>query len=165
MPMKQVFVTALTDVWTTASDGDPLGVLRWEVDATYGTRLFKCVKLLNVTAAVVVADGDALNYVADTGPALHQVCSDVDDAGTQRLCAGVALAAMAGTLLTSYFCWVQVTGFKRLNTAIGGTPGDGDPLTTDGAADLAMDKAATIEDRCATCIDATDKDVMLHCRY
>ena len=167
MPMKAVFETLVTDTWSAGSNagqanvvGDKIGDIRMESGI-----LYKCVVLHNVSGTVAVVNGDVVNYLSDTGPGLHQVVADVDDAGTQRMCAGVVLATMAGTLAVEYFCWVQVTGLKRLNTTIGDSAGDGDPLTTDGAADKAMDKAATIESRWAVCVDQSDKDVILSCAF
>jgi hypothetical protein len=169
MPFKNVFVTALTDTWLVADAdriADKPGDLRFEQDATYGMLMYKCVILQNDTATVAVAAGDAVNYLATTGLTTHTVVADVDDAGTQRLCAGVIVAsAIAGVADTAYYCWVQIQGACLLNTAIGGTPGDGDPLTTDGAADKAMDKAATIENRCAALLDATTRLVSLRCHW
>lgn len=167
MSLKTVFETLVTDTWLAGSNagqadqvGDKIGDLRIK-----GGIFYKCVVLHNVTGTVAVVDGDVVNYLADTGPALHQVVADVDDAGTQRMCAGVVLATMAGTLAVEYFCWVQLTGLKRLAQTIGDSAGDGDPLTTDGAADKAMDKAATIESRWAVCVDQSDKDVILNCAF
>lgn len=169
MPFKSVFQTALTDVWSAseaAAIGDKPGDLRFERHATYGMLMYKCVILANASGTVAVVAGDAVNYLATTGITTHTVVADVDDAGTQRLCAGVIVApSIAGTAGTSYYCWVQIQGACVLNTTIGGTPGDGDPLTTDGAADKAMDKAATIENRCAALLSAASSLVSLRCHW
>ncbi len=164
MPMKAVFETKLTDTWLVGDVdriGDKIGDIRVE-----GNKFYKCVKFFNDTATLASVAGDVVNYHAETGHVTNIVSGVVAEAGTQRLCAGVQVAAaIAGVENVAYYGWVQVTGSVTLNTDIGGSAGDGDPLTTDGAADLAMDKAATIENRCGSVQDDTAQLVMLQCSF
>lgn len=164
MPMKAVFETTLGQTWLVGDVdiiGDKIGDVRIE-----GNKLYKCVKFFNDTATLASVAGDVVNYHAETGHVTNTVSGVVAEAGTQRLCAGVQVAAaIAGVENVAYYGWVQVTGSVTLNTDIGGSAGDGDPLTTDGAADLACDKGITIEGRCGTVMDDSAQLVMMDCHW
>ena len=110
--IKQTFVTKLTDVNSTAQE--PLGSLRFE-----GNKVYKYVKLSNVTAAVAVAAGSLIAYLAATGYATHTVVSDNTDADSAVFAAGVTQAVAAGALLTDYYLWIQIKGAATLDTAVG----------------------------------------------
>jgi hypothetical protein len=94
---------------------------------------YKYVELKNTTATVAVAAGDVLGYGL-AGIASNIVVSDNSDSQTKPIGAGVAQATIAGTLATSYYCWVQTGGAFTANQTLAGTPADGDALflsTTD----------------------------------
>lgn len=91
------------------------------------------------TGALDLVSGDVVYYVDVTGMTTSTVTADVTDSTGQEVGAGVANAAV--TVDGSFF-WVQVRGPATVAVTIGGTPGDGDPLTCVGAADKALFKAA-----------------------
>lgn len=117
MAMRQIFKTQITDVDSTARD--VVGSLRWEND-----KLYKYVKLANVTATVAGVAGDPVAYKATyaAGVALHTVVLDCTDADAQTVCAGFLAGTVAGVLATAYYCWIQLTGAVVVPTAIAGTP-------------------------------------------
>lgn len=100
---------------------------------------YKFVKYAEGTGALDLAAGDVVYYVDVTGYGTHTVTADASDATGQAIGAGVAQAAV--TADASYF-WIQIRGEATLSTALGGSAGDGDPLTAKGAADKALTKAA-----------------------
>lgn len=100
---------------------------------------YKFVKYDEGTAALDIAAGDVVTYVDDSGYAANTVTADASDATGKNIGAGVAQAAV--TVDGSYF-WVQIKGRAVLNTAIGGSGSDGDPLTAEAAADKALTLAA-----------------------
>lgn len=104
-----------------------------------GTKLYKYVKYNDGTANLDLVAGDVVYYLDVTGYTTATVSADVSDASGAELGAGVACAAV--TEDASYF-WVQIKGPATLSTALGGSAGDGDPLTCVGAADKALTKAA-----------------------
>lgn len=111
-----------------------LGTIVWVQNKAY-----KFVKYVEGTATLDLAAGDVVFYVGDTGYGANTVTADQSDGTGQEIGAGVAQAAV--TVDGSYF-WVQIKGAATVSTTIGGTPGDGDPLTCVGAADKALTKAA-----------------------
>ena len=62
MPIKQVFRTALTDTWTTESDGDKAGDIRWQEGKCY-----KCVKFNNGSGDIASVVGLAAYYYGVAG--------------------------------------------------------------------------------------------------
>lgn len=83
------------------------------------------------------------------------VTSDLSDSA--GVGAGVFMAAPAD----GEYCWVQISGFATLTTAL--TAGaDGNALTPVGATDGTLDVSALVTDHiCAIAIDATAKIVLL----
>jgi hypothetical protein len=123
----------VTDVSSTA---------KWKLGQHAYTRdgkVYKYVQYSDGTANLDLAVGDVVYYVDDTGYGASQVTADVSDATGQELGAGVAQAAVTDDL--SYI-WVQIKGPATVSTTIGGSAGDGDPLTCVGAADKALTQAA-----------------------
>ena len=107
-----------------------LGTLGRDADG----KVYKYVQLKNTTATVAVVAGDAVAYGVDSGYLNGLVVSDVTDAATIPVGAGLVQATIAGVAGTSYFCWIQIRGSAITAQAIGGTPADGDQLmmsTTD----------------------------------
>lgn len=102
-------------------------------------KTYKFVKYDDGTGALDLVAGDVVYYVDVTGYGAHTVTADASDATGQAIGAGVACAAV--TEDGSYF-WIQIRGEATLSTALGGSAGDGDPLTAKGAADKALTKAA-----------------------
>ena len=89
MPLKAMFVTALTDTWTVAADGDPVGSLRVQ-----GNNFFKCVIS---SGALDWAAQDVVGYIADTGPATSTVTGTVSE--TDDVPAGCAMSAVTEPLV------------------------------------------------------------------
>lgn len=102
-------------------------------------KVYKYVKYDDGTANLDLAAGDVVYYVDDSGYTAHTVTADASDSTGQEIGAGVAAAAV--TADASYF-WVQIKGAATVAVALGGSAGDGDPLTCVGAADKALTKAA-----------------------
>jgi hypothetical protein len=134
-------------------------------DVFWGTggKVYKFVKYVEGTAALDLAAGDVVYYVDDTGYGTHTVSADVSDATGQEIGAGVATCAV--TVNGDYF-WVQIKGPATLAVALGGSAGDGDPLTAVGAADKALTKAAESDTAavykpvCAIAVDASAKEIL-----
>jgi hypothetical protein len=123
--LKQVFVTALTEVDNQAYDTP--GDIRVENGCVY--------KYVKFTGTTSIAAGDALCYVAtDTTD------TTVDGANT-ALGAGIAMAAVASGAVQ--YGWIQIKGVATLSTALAGSPAVGDGLTVNGASAPAMTKAST----------------------
>lgn len=136
-----------------------LGQIYWGHDG----KAYKFVKYVDGTANLDLAAGDVVYYVDVTGYSANTVTADVSDSTGAEIGAGVVQAAV--TVDGSYF-WVQIKGFATLSTALGGSAGDGDPLTAVGAADKALTKAAeadstaTYKHVCAVAMDASDMEVI-----
>lgn len=130
MAFKAVFMTAVTDTWTNAKDGDPLGDLRWENGKAY-----KCVKFNNGVGNVAAIAGHCAYYYAVSGAAAattgylsNIVTMDVTD--SHNIGAGVFLSVPAD----GDFCWVQIRGRATLLAAALPAGADGNALTANGAA-------------------------------
>ncbi len=119
---KRVFLTPLTAVETTDKEG--VGTLRFE-----GNKIYKWVKLLNTSATVAGAAGDAVAYNALTGHSLSEVVSDIDDAEAAPIGAGILTAAVAGVLATAYYIWIQIKGPVTVLQTIADTPVDGQEVS------------------------------------
>lgn len=147
----------VTSVSTTAQYG--LG----QIHAAADGKVYKYVKYDEGTGALDLAAGDVVIYVDDSGYGASTVSADVGDATGQEIGAGVALAAV--TEDESFF-WVQIKGPATLAVALGGSAGDGDPLTAVGAADKALtqaaeaDSTATYVQVCAIAVDADAKEII-----
>ena len=151
--IKKVFVTPLTAVDTT--DKEVVGTLRFE-----GNSVYKYVKYDDGTGNLDLAVGDVVHYVEDTGYAASTVTADVSDSSFDEIGAGVVLAAV--TADASYF-WIQIRGPATVLQTIGGSAGDGDPLTCVGAADKALTLASvsTVNvNVVAIAIDASEKTII-----
>lgn len=125
--MKKVFVTKLTDVRSTDVEG--VNTLRWE-----GAKLYKWVRLQNVTATVAGVAGDMVAFFKETGGEDGRVVTDNTDADAKPIPAGMLLGTVAGVLAVAEYCWIQVQGHATVNQTILDTPADGDELalsTTD----------------------------------
>lgn len=111
---RTIFNSKLTDVDTAAKD--PLGAIRCE-----NGKFYKYVQFRNKTATVAGVAGDPAVYteaVTLQGVVNNQVCLDVTDADAQPVGAGLLMASIAGVLLTSYYCWIQLTGIGTVPTAV-----------------------------------------------
>lgn len=127
-------VFASEDALNVSGKGFKPGDIYWDRGKCY-----KFVIYAEGTGTLDLAAGDVVYYVDDTGYGASTVTADVSDATGQELGAGVAQAAV--TADGSYF-WIQIKGAATVSTTIGGSAGDGDPLTCVGAADKALTKAA-----------------------
>lgn len=130
---------------------------------SYDGKRYKYVKYNDGTANLDLAAGDVVIYVDDSGYTAHTVSADVSDASGQEIGAGVVVAAV--TEDASYF-WIQTKGPATVTEALGGSAGDGDPLTAVGAADKALTKAAEADSTgvykgvVAFAQDATAKEII-----
>lgn len=128
-----------------------------------GGKAYKFVKYAEGTGALDLAVGDVVYYVDDSGYGASTVTADVSDSSGAEMGAGVALAVVDTT--ATYF-WIQIRGPATVNQTIGGSAGDGDPLTCVGAADKALtkaaesDTAATYKAVCAWAVDASAKEII-----
>jgi len=135
-----------------------LGTIYWSRNKAY-----KFVKYEEGTGALDLAAGDVVYYVDVTGYTANIVTADVSDSTGAEIGAGVAQAVVdedgAGF-------WVQIKGAATLAVALGGSAGDGDPLTAVGAADKALTKAAEADTTAvykavvAFAMDASDKEII-----
>lgn len=164
--IKQAFATKLTDVDTVQREA--LGTLRFE-----GNKVYKYVKLRNITATVAAVAGDCAVYENEDGLQNNHAVTDYTDGGSVPLGAGVILAAVAGVALTDYFLWLQVKGPATLNQTVGGSAADGDQLKA-GTSDKAFTKqlfAGTTPNiaadgpRIGSATDASAKLVSLDCPF
>lgn len=133
-----MFITGIdpTEVWTSSETAEfSLGAIGMNHDG----KIYKFVTYNDGTGALDLVAGDVVYYVDDSGYGANTVTADVSDATGQELGAGVVGAAV--TADGDKF-WVQIKGAATVTETIGGTPGDGDPLTCVGAADKALTKAA-----------------------
>lgn len=150
------FITQLDDVDTTDKEG--VGKHRYEDGKWY-----KYVLYDDGTANLDLAAGDVVYYVDDTGYGAHTVTADASDSTGAEIGAGVAVAAV--TADASYF-WIQIQGAATLAVALGGSAGDGAPLTATGAADKALTLAAEADSTadyvhvCGVAVDATAKEII-----
>lgn len=155
----------LDRVYTSLTEGrtPSVGDIYWDRNKAY-----KFVLYAEGTGALDLAAGDVVYYVDDTGYGASTVTADVSDATGQEIGAGVAVAAV--TADASYF-WVQIKGAATVNQTIGGTAGDGDPLTCVGAADKALTKAAESDTAAvykpvvAIAVDASAKEIICDFPY
>lgn len=129
----------------------------------YSGKEYKYVTYAEGTGAFDLASGDVVYYVDDTGYGASTVTADVSDATGAELGAGVAPAAVTAD---GSFFWAQISGPATCAVALGGTAGDGDPLTCVGAADKALTKAAESDTAavykavCAYAVDASAKEII-----
>ena len=132
---------------------------------SFDGKRYKYLKYNDGTANLALAVGDMAFYVDDTGYEANTVETDNSDASGQPIGAGAACVAATD----GQYLWFQTYGICTLSTSLGGSAGDGDPLTVKGASDEALTKAAEADstgvykDVCATAIDASDKLVFLKC--
>lgn len=146
MPFKAMFATALTDTWTTAADGDPVGDIRWESNKAY-----KCV-LFDFDGSVSCAANEVAVYTDDSGYEAHTVNVNTTGQGTNAIGAGVCMAAATAA---SVFMWIQIKGVATLQNVVSGG-GDGSMATCHGAADGDMKLVdGDAEHMCAIDIDTS----------
>lgn len=127
---------------------------------------YKFVKYAEGTATLDLAVGDFVYYVDDSGHGSSTVTADSSDASGKQIGAGASMAVVDTD--ATYF-WIQFKGNAILNTAIGGSPSDGDPLTCEAANDKALTLAAEADSTadyvsvCAIAVDVDAKEVALDC--
>lgn len=154
--LTQVYADA--DAVNASGRGFTLGDIYWDRGKCY-----KFVTYAEGTGTLDLASGDVVYYVDDTGYGSNTVTADVSDSTGQEIGAGVAQAAV--TTDGAYF-WIQIKGAATLAVALGGSAGDGDPLTCVGAADKALTKAAESDTAAvykpvvAFAVDASAKEVI-----
>lgn len=155
---RVIYNQPLDEISTTRRD--PLGALR-----VHDGVMYKYVHIKNTTATVAGVAGDAVGYDAEDGVANNQVVIDLTDADNPPVPAGLLMGSVTGTLATSYYGWIQVSGPATLNTTPSGAPGDGHPLyltTTDKTLGKAVeaDSAGVYKTVCAVANDASAKTVL-----
>ncbi len=132
----------------------------WEDDAF---KVFKYVQYVDGTANLDLVAGDVVHYVDDTGYGANKVSADVSDATGQEIGAGVVQATVTDDLA---YMWIQIKGPATVSETIGGSAGDGDPLTCVGASDKALTKAAEADSTgvykpvVAIAVDASAKEII-----
>lgn len=162
--MTTVSGAVLDQVWETKAAMDATGKGFAAGDIVWSrNKAYKLVIYSDGTGNLDLVAGDVVYYVDDTGYGAHTVSADVSDATGQEIGAGVAMAAV--TVDGSYF-WVQIKGAATVTETLGGTAGDGDPLTCVGAADKALTKAAEADSTgvykpvVAFAVDASAKEII-----
>lgn len=129
----------------------------------FNGKIYKYVTYAHGTATLDLTSGDVVYYVDDTGYGSNTVTADASDSTGQEIGAGVVAATVTDN--GSYF-WVQIKGAATLAVALGGSAGDGDPLTATGAADKALTKAAEADTAAvykpvvAIAVDASAKEII-----
>ena len=157
MPLKQTFVTALTDVWTNAADkADKAGDVRWE-----GNKCYKCVQYDSGAGAIAAIVGRMAAYYLDAGYQNNQVTLDTSDG--REIGAGLLMSAP----LDGQFCWVQIKGLATITVAlVAGAAGD--PLTLTGATadNGSLDLTAAVTDHvCAYAVVPATPTIILDCPF
>jgi hypothetical protein len=156
MSLQTLFKTKLTDTWTDAKDGEPVGTIRWELDSDDNQCCYKCVLYDDGTGNLDLAVGDVVGYVSDTGYGAHTVCADADG-GRGTIGAGVSMAAV--TVDATYF-WVQIKGPATIAEALTGGS-DNNALTCAGAGDKTLDVSNAVTDAVvAFAVDADQKEII-----
>jgi len=154
MSTKVVFKTALTDTWTDATKGDPIGSIRWQEDSNHNMCCYKCVRYYEGNAAVDGVLGEVAYYYTLDGYKNSYVTSDLSD--SVEVGAGVLMSSPSD----AEYCWVQIKGPATLTIALtAGT--DGDPLTPTGSTDGTLDVSGAVTDNiCAIAGDISDKEII-----
>lgn len=173
-----MYITGIDPSKWSTTQANALGAIGVNI-TDQGAKQYKYVKLLNETATVAADDGDMVAYLA--APAndaeVNTVVADFSDADTKPVGAGVlesdangnfdldgvSVASIAGTTGTAYYGWVQQTGYRVMNQALGGIVAAGDSLLCS-ATDKALTLATAVDDPvCAYAIVDATKNVRLAC--
>lgn len=108
------------------------------IGQTHDGKLYKYITYAEATAAVAGVAGEACYYLAGTGYANNDVTSDLSDADTTPVGAGILQASLAD----NEFGWIQIKGRAILTIAF--TAGaDGNAMTPTGATDGTLDVVVT----------------------
>lgn len=129
-----MFITAFKPDRVDSSAEFSLGTIGAAFESNGAFRMYKYVEYVPGTGNLTLVAGDVVVYT-EGGHASNQVTADVSDVAGSEIGAGVVQAAVSAT--TSYM-WVQIKGRATVAQTIGGTPGNGTPLTCTGAADKAL---------------------------
>lgn len=158
--MTYPFLGLDTSYTTTTADEIRLGTIASD---PYTGKKYKWVIYDHGTATLDLAVGDVVYYKDDTGYGGNIVTADASDASGAEIGAGVVQAAVTED---DTYMWVQIRGAATVAVALGGSAGDGDPLTCAGAADKALTKAAEADSTatyvpvCALTVDADAKEII-----
>lgn len=126
--------------------------------------LYKYITYNEASAAVAGVAGEVTYYIAGTGYAANDVTSDLSDADTTPVGAGVLQAVMND----NEFGWIQIKGHATLSIAISGTTADGNALTPTGADDGSLDIVVTtvaLAHICAYAADESANEIMCDFLY
>ena len=148
----------------TSNDSTPVHALGQLYHDDQG-KAYRYVKLLNETATVAGAAGDAVAYLDAPGSATEQftVVTDNTDASTKPVCAGLLNATVTGATGTAEYVWVQCGGPATANQTLAGTPADGDAVFLS-TTDLTLTLSTAADDPvCGYALDASADLVYLQC--
>lgn len=126
---------------------------------------YRYVKVLNETATVAGAAGDAVAYLGSPtdGDEDNTVVTDNTDAATKPVCAGLLQVAVTGATGTAEYVWVQTGGQATTNQTLAGSPADGDALFLS-TTDLTLTLSTAADDPvCAYAVDASADKIRLNC--
>ena len=127
-------------------------------------KLYKYITYAEATAAGAGVAGEVTYYLAGTGYAANDVTSDLSDADTTPVGAGVLQASLSD----NEFGWIQIKGHATLSIAITGTTADGNALTPTGAGDGSLDVVVTtvaLAHICAYAADESANEIMCDFLY
>lgn len=130
-----MYISGIDSTAVTSAPEFGLGQIGMNSDG----KVWKYVQILNTTATVAGVAGDVAAYFAAVGHSTHRVVLDKTDADAAPIGAGLLGGTVTGTLAVAEYGWIQIKGPATANTAIGGTPADGDQLMA-GTTDLALEK-------------------------
>ncbi len=161
--IKTLFRTQVTDTWTTVTDGDNLGDIRWESNKCY-----KVVKFNNGVDNIASLAGYVAMYYAVSGSAsattgyLSSIVT-MDRTDSSNIGAGIFQVAVTD----GDHCWLQIKGQATLNTTSLPSGSDGNAMTTNGSA---ADGALIIpnahgEEICAVIDDASLFQIICDFRF
>jgi hypothetical protein len=146
----------LTATYTTLTDGSTpaVGDIYQGVDG----KRYRFVLFDNGAGNVAAVAGNFAYVLAASGASAGDtttVTSDLSDS------AGVGAGVFQSAPADGEYCWVQISGFATLTTAL--TAGaDGNALTPVGSTDGTLDVSGLVTDHvCAVAVDASAKIVML----
>tara|TARA_R110002126_G_scaffold134250_4_gene278389 strand:+ start:539 stop:994 length:456 start_codon:yes stop_codon:yes gene_type:complete len=129
----------------------------------YDGKIYKYMQYDEATAATAGVAGEVAYYVAGTGYGANACTSDLSDADTTPVGAGVLQANMND----SEYGWFQIKGPATLSIAL--TAGaDGNALTPTGAGDGTLDVVVTTVALCHICAyagDASANEIMCDFLY
>jgi len=148
----------------TSNDSTPVHALG-QLHSDDKGKLYRYVKLLNETATVVGAVGDAVAYLDAPANATEQftVVTDNSDASTKPVCAGLLQGTVVGATGTAEYLWIQCGGPATAGQNLAGTPANGDAVFLS-TTDLTLTLSTAADDPvCGYALDDSADLVYLTC--